>query len=52
VPIDESYRKMTEMSTDMAVVTENGKMVGVIDIENILEFMMIKSALEKAEKAG
>lgn len=51
LPVEEAYRKMTEFRTDMAVVTENGKMAGVIDTENILEFVMIKNAIEKNESA-
>ncbi len=49
LPIEEAYRKMTEQRTDMAVITENGRMTGVLDTENILEFVMIKNALEKNE---
>lgn len=49
LPVEEAYRTMTEQRADMAVVTDNGQMSGVIDTENILEFVMIKNALEKKE---
>jgi CBS domain-containing protein len=49
LPIESTYRLMTENRADMAVVTENGQMTGVIDAENILEFVMIRNAMAKNE---
>jgi Zn-dependent protease/predicted transcriptional regulator len=46
-PVEEAYRKMTEHHADMALVSQHGNILGVIDTENILEFIMIQSALEQ-----
>jgi Zn-dependent protease/predicted transcriptional regulator len=43
-PIEIAYQKMLANKNGIAVVYDNERFVGVLDVENILEFIMIKNA--------
>lgn len=45
--LNEAYRKMMETNNTMALVLHNNAFYGIVDSENILEYMMVKSALGK-----
>lgn len=44
--LNEAYRKMVETNNTMALVLNQETFYGIVDSENILEYMMVKSALE------
>lgn len=46
-PIEEAYQKMLANKNGLATVYDNQQFVGVLDMDNILEFIMIKNALGK-----
>ena len=43
-PIEAAYQKMLGNKNGLAIVYDNQQFVGVLDLENILEFIMIKNA--------
>jgi Zn-dependent protease/CBS domain-containing protein len=45
--LEEAYRRMMEANASIALIFDNGQFKGIVDNENILEFILIKSALEK-----
>lgn len=47
-PLDDAYQQALLNKTGLMPVMENNKLVGILDTENILEFIMIKDAQEKA----
>ncbi len=44
--IEEAYQKMLVNKNGLATVYDNREFIGVLDVDNILEFIMIKSASE------
>jgi Zn-dependent protease/CBS domain-containing protein len=46
-PIEEVYKTMGEQKQELALVLENNNFIGVIDTENIMEYIMIRSAVVK-----
>jgi Zn-dependent protease len=44
MPIEEAWKKMQEQNQPFALVTSGGKLVGALDLDNIVEFVMIRSA--------
>lgn len=46
-PIDEAYQKLIANKNGLATVYDGQQFVGVLDTDNILEFIMIKNALGK-----
>jgi Zn-dependent protease/predicted transcriptional regulator len=45
--MDEAWKKMLSREKKVAFVIENGHFTGILDQENISEFIMVRSALEK-----
>jgi Zn-dependent protease/predicted transcriptional regulator len=45
--MDDAWKKMLANQKKVAFVIENGHFTGILDQENISEFMMVRSALEK-----
>lgn len=45
-PIEIAYQKMLANKNELATVYDNQQFVGVLDVDNILEFIMIKNAVE------
>mgnify|MGYP001627299229 CR=1 FL=1 len=45
--MDDAWKKMLTNQKKVAFVIENGHFTGILDQENISEFMMVRSALEK-----
>ena len=45
--LDEMYQQVQQNNVSLMPVMENGDLVGVIDTENILEFIMVKEAEER-----
>jgi Zn-dependent protease/predicted transcriptional regulator len=45
--LDEAWKKMLVQNRKVAIVIENGHFLGILDQENIGEFVMVKSALIK-----
>jgi CBS-domain-containing membrane protein len=42
---------MNEGRHEIAVIRKNGAFLGIIDTENVLEFVMIRGALQKKQSA-
>lgn len=51
-PLEETFRRMQELGTSTLPVVHQGRLTGIITLENIGEFMMLRSALEDAAGAG
>ena len=49
-PLDESFQKMMETKAPLALIYQQGNFIGVVDMENIAEFIMIKNAASKEEQ--
>ena len=49
LPLQKALEKMQFNKYKFLPVTENGKLKGVVDLNNIQEFVMVKSALKEAE---
>ena len=47
-PLDQLYQRMIEDKAQLALITQHGNFVGVVDMENIAEFVMIRNAQIKA----
>jgi CBS domain-containing protein len=47
-PLTDALARMQETDCQIAPVVENDRIVGLMTMENIGEFMMIRSALEEA----
>lgn len=45
--LDDAWKKMLSQNRKVAIVLENGHFLGILDQENISEFVMVKSALVK-----
>jgi len=51
--LDVAWKKMLTQSKKVAFVIENGHFLGILDQENVSEFIMVKSAISKSkEKAN
>ncbi len=46
MPLQEVYQKIMMSKCPVAPVLENGELIGIVDKENIHEFIMVKKALE------
>ena len=46
-PLKDIFQVMQQEKTDILPVFENEKIIGVIDQENIQEFIMVESALHR-----
>lgn len=46
-PLDAAYHQAQAHKSILMPVMENNQLIGALDIENILEFIMVKGALEK-----
>jgi predicted transcriptional regulator len=44
--LQEVYQKIMQTKCPVAPVMENGKFIGIVDKENIAEFIMVKRAME------
>ena len=49
-PLEDAYQKAQESKSTLMPVIENKLLIGTIDTENILEFIMIKGAKKKHHK--
>lgn len=47
MPLEEAYQLMQQHSQALLPVMNNNKLVGALDLENILEFIMVKHAVKK-----
>lgn len=47
--LNEVWRKMASEKRKVALVVENGQFLGILDQENIAEFVMVKSAMNQKE---
>jgi Zn-dependent protease/predicted transcriptional regulator len=47
MPLEELYAQAQQPNASLMPVVENGELIGVLDTENILEFIMIKEAEER-----
>lgn len=47
LPLDQVYEELMTNRSAIVPVTENGRLLGLIGLENILEFIMVKDALAK-----
>lgn len=48
-PLEDAYQKALEEKTMLMPVLENDQLIGILDTENILEFIMIKDAQGKGK---
>jgi predicted transcriptional regulator len=46
-PIEKVYQIMAGSKTQLVTIYENKNFIGVLDFENILEYLMVKGALAK-----
>lgn len=44
IPLEEAYEQMQQQQTTMVLVKESNNFVGIVDTENILEFILVKNA--------
>jgi len=51
-PLEETFRRMQELGTSTLPVVHQGRLTGIITLENIGEYLMLRSALEDAASAG
>ena len=51
-PLEETFRRMQELGTSTLPVVHRGRLTGIVTLENIGEFMMLRSALEDAASTG
>lgn len=49
MPLQEVYQKLMANGCSVAPVLENGKLIGIVDRENINELLLVKAALTKEE---
>lgn len=47
-PLEATYRKMMEGNASVALVYHKDKVAGIVDTENIMEFILVKTAIGKA----
>ncbi|MEX2595351.1 MAG: site-2 protease family protein [Salibacteraceae bacterium] len=47
MPLESAYQEAQQNKSNLMLVVENGQQVGVLDVENILEFIMVKEAQRK-----
>lgn len=46
-PLETAYRKMAESNTSVALVYHGEKITGIVDSENIMEYILVKTALKQ-----
>ena len=46
-PLENAYQQVQQSKADLMPVMENKRLIGTLDTENILEFIMVKNALGK-----
>lgn len=51
MPIESAWQQMREQGCEFALVSENDQYIGALDLDNIAEMVMIRSA-EQAKKGG
>ncbi|MBX9789846.1 MAG: site-2 protease family protein [Pirellulales bacterium] len=49
-PLEDTFRRMQELGTSTLPVVHHGQLAGIVTLENIGEFMMLRSALDEAQK--
>jgi len=47
MPLDKVFVQLQASATSLLPVMENGRLIGAVDLANILEFILIRSAVEK-----
>lgn len=47
MPLEKAYMKLMQKEQSLYPVFENNKLAGVINIENIIEFIMVKEAIKQ-----
>jgi predicted transcriptional regulator len=50
-PLDEVFRRMNEVSCTTVPVEEDGRLVGLLTLENVGELIMVSSALQTRSSA-
>lgn len=48
--LEQAWRTMTESNASIAIVFRDARMVGTLDMENIMEYLMVRSALSRLER--
>jgi Zn-dependent protease len=51
-PLEETFRRMQELGTSTLPVVHRGQLTGIVTLENIGEFLMLRSAIEEAQHGG
>lgn len=49
LPLEEFFTKMRQYRDKIFPVMDNGQLLGVLDAENVMEFLMVRQATENAE---
>ncbi len=52
MPLDEAYQTMQQYEQALYPVISEGRLAGALDMENILEFIMIRNALAKVKEGA
>ncbi len=47
LPLEKAFQQIQQQKSSLIPVTSDGHLVGTVDIENILEFVMVKDAMAK-----
>ncbi len=50
MPLEEAYQLLVERNSRILPVVDNNRLVGVLDLENVQEFIMIRTAQKKNSK--
>jgi predicted transcriptional regulator len=50
--LEQTFQQMREAGLNSTPVMEGGRLVGLITLENIGEFVMLRSAVEQLQAAG
>ena len=47
LPLEEAFQRAQQNKSNLMPVMENNQLIGVLDTENILEFIMVNHSREK-----
>jgi predicted transcriptional regulator len=51
MPLEQLYQQVNSKNTNLMPVMHHDQLIGVLDSENVLEFIMVKEAVEKSQSS-